>query len=95
MRLGADVEDVRLLEKRDQEMSPFTDSLIHHSPESIEDHSSFSAVNGEKRSIQHRRCRSKTESRLRQIGKERHRRLLASHFCFWIPMKREERRERN
>ena len=44
--LRADVEDVRLLQNRDQEMSPFADGLVHHSSESIEDHSSLSAVNG-------------------------------------------------
>jgi len=94
VRLRADIEDVRPLKKRDQEMSPFTHSLIHHSPESIEDNSSFSAVNGEKRCIQHRRRRSKTESSLRQIGKERNSRLLASHFCVWIILNRERRRRK-
>lgn len=41
-----DIEDVGLLEPWDQEVSPFADSFIDDSTESVEEHSALTAVDG-------------------------------------------------
>lgn len=78
MRLSADVEDVRPLENRDQEVSPFSNSLIQHSPETIEQHRSLAAVHRVERRGQYRRRRAETKRRLGNVREERNR-CLASH----------------
>ena len=80
MGLRADIEDVRSLENGYQKVSPFTDGLIQHSSEPIEENRSLAAVDGVERRGENRRGHSETEGRLRQIREERNR-CLTSHLA--------------
>lgn len=77
---GADIEDKRLLEPRDEEVGPFTDGLIDHTTESVKEHGPLASINGIERRICHGSGRAKPESGARQVGQERHCGLAAAHF---------------
>lgn len=77
---GADIEDERLLEPRDEEVGPFTNGLIDHTTESVKEHGPLASINGVERRIYHGSGRPKPESSASKVVQKRYCGLAAAHF---------------